>query len=34
LKEAIPSIDWDKGHSGELLSDDVVKKLSELWNKG
>lgn len=32
LQAAIPEIDWSKGHSGVLLSDDVVKRLSELWD--
>lgn len=31
LKEAIPAYTWEKGHSGELLPDDVSEKLSELW---
>jgi len=30
LQEIIPSVEWQKGHSGELLSDDVVQKLDEL----
>ncbi|MBO4674409.1 MAG: hypothetical protein J5616_08690 [Bacteroidaceae bacterium] len=34
LKAAIPSIDWGKGHSGALLSDEVSEKLLELWDEG
>ena len=30
LKEAIPSIDWDKGHSGELLTDEVAEAIGKL----
>ena len=33
LKEAIPSIDWSKGHSGALLPTDVEEKLLELWSE-
>ena len=33
LKEAIPSVDWGKGHSGALLSSEVGEKLLELWSK-
>ena len=33
LKEAIPAIDWGKGHSGALLSSDVGEQLLELWSK-
>ncbi len=32
MQAAIPEIDWDKGHSGEVLSSDVVERLSELWD--
>ena len=28
LQKAIPEINWTKGHSGELLSDEVVIKLN------
>jgi hypothetical protein len=31
LKEAIPSFDWSKGHSGALLPNDIAEKLLELW---
>jgi hypothetical protein len=31
LQEAIPEYDWTKGHSGELLQEDVVEKLSDLF---
>ena len=30
LQNAIPEIEWSKGHSGELLSDEVFTKLEEL----
>ena len=30
LQNAIPEIEWSKGHSGELLSNEVVTKLEEL----
>ena len=30
LKKEIPGFDWSKGHSGALLSEDVVKKLDKL----
>jgi hypothetical protein len=30
LQKAIPEIDWTKGHSGELLSEEVVEKLNDL----
>ena len=32
LQAAIPEIDWEKGHSGEVLSSDVARRLSELWD--
>ena len=32
LKEAIPEYNWEKGHSGELLPEDVRDKLDELWS--
>jgi hypothetical protein len=31
LKEAIPEYDWEKGHSGVLLPDEVTEKLDELF---
>ena len=31
LKHAIPAFDWSKGHSGVLLTSDIVDKLDELW---
>lgn len=34
LKEAIPSVDWEKGHSGELLSDDVADVILKLLREG
>lgn len=30
LQKAIPEVDWSKGHSGALLSEEVVTKLEEL----
>jgi hypothetical protein len=30
LQENIPEIDWSKGHSGELLSEDIATKLGKL----
>ena len=33
LKEAIPSTDWERGHSGELMSEEVAYKLGGLINK-
>lgn len=32
LKTAIPEYNWEKGHSGALLSDGVLEKLMALWN--
>ena len=32
LKTAIPEYNWEKGHSGALLPDDVAEKLMALWN--
>ena len=32
LEKEIPEIDWRKGHSGELLSEETAEKLNELWN--
>lgn len=31
LQKAIPEYDWTKGHSGELLQEDVAEKLSDLF---
>lgn len=31
LQKAIPAVDWSKGHSGVLLSEDVVTEMEELW---
>lgn len=33
LQSAIPEVDWLKGHSGELLSEDVVRKLDKLFDE-
>lgn len=32
LEKEIPEIDWLKGHSGQLLSEEVADKLNKLWN--
>ena len=32
LQEAIPEIEWGRGHSGELISEGVALRLKELWN--
>ena len=31
LQTTIPAIDWQKGHSGELLSEEIVTQLDEMW---
>ena len=33
LQKAIPEFEWSKGHSGALLSDEVITKLEELLEK-
>ncbi len=33
LQAAIPSIEWSKGHSGELLPEEAVTQLNEIWNE-
>jgi hypothetical protein len=33
LEKTIPDINWQRGHSGELLSEEDAAKLNELWNK-
>lgn len=33
LQRAIPSVDWSEGHSGVLLSEEIVEKLYELCYK-
>jgi hypothetical protein len=33
LQEAIPDLDWQKGHSGALLPKEVATQLNELWDK-
>ncbi len=30
LQEAIPTVDWQKGHSGELLSEEIATQLDEI----
>lgn len=32
LKSILPEINWDKGHSGQLLTEGQVQKLDELWD--
>lgn len=32
LEKEIPEINWRKGHSGQLLTEEVADKLNELWN--
>lgn len=32
LEKSIPSIDWRRGHSGELFSSEDADRLNELWN--
>ena len=32
LQAAIPSFDWQKGHSGELLSEEITTQLDEIAN--
>lgn len=32
VQAAIPDFDWEKGHSGVLLSSDVTDRLTELWH--
>ena len=33
LQAAIPSFDWSKGHSGELLSEEITAQMDELWGE-
>ena len=33
LQTAIPELDWAKGHSGTLLSDEINSKLDMLWDE-
>ena len=30
--KVIPAYNWKKGHSGELLPEDIWEKLDELWD--
>lgn len=32
IQAAIPEIEWETGHSGELISRDIAERLSELWD--
>lgn len=33
LQDAIPEVEWGKGGSGVLLTDDVMAKLDKLWEE-
>ena len=33
LEKEIPEIDWRKGHSGELLSEETAERLNSFWDK-
>lgn len=33
LQAAIPDFEWDKGHSGLVLSDEQAERLEECWSK-
>ena len=33
LKSIFPEINWDRGHSGQLLTESQAQKLDELWDK-
>ena len=33
LKSILPEINWDRGHSGQLLTTKQAGKLNELWKK-
>jgi len=33
LQSSIPAIDWSKGHSGELLSEEITTQLDEMWGE-
>ena len=33
LQTTIPSFDWQKGHSGELLSEEITTGLDEIWGE-
>ena len=33
LQAAIPDYDWSKGHSGELLSEEITTPLDEMWGE-
>lgn len=33
LKSILPEINWDRGHSGQLLTESQAQKLDELWDK-
>ena len=32
LESAIPAVNWTQGHSGELLSDEVIKEMELFWD--
>lgn len=31
LQASIPALDWQKGHSGELLSEEIAEQLDNMW---
>ena len=33
LQQAVPHYEWSKGHSGALLSKDIIEKLEQLWDE-
>ena len=33
LQQAVPQYEWSKGHSGALLSKDIIEKLEQLWDE-
>ena len=33
LQAAIPDFDWSKGHSGELLSEEITAQLDDMWGE-
>ena len=33
LQSTIPTIEWQKGHSGELLSDEITAQLDKMWGE-
>ena len=33
LQRALPNIDWEKGHSGELITTEDAECLNKMWNE-